>query len=100
MIELNLFLSASLILIIFWASFEQAGGLLNIYAYEKTDRYIDILDFEIPASWFQSINPFLIILLGYSVSVFWITLHKHKFLTTSIFKIAVGIILWVWASFS
>ena len=40
--RIKLILIASLILIIFWASFEQAGGLLNIYAYEKTDRYIDI----------------------------------------------------------
>ena len=91
--RIKLILIASLILIIFWASFEQAGGLLNIYAYQKTDRYVDILEFEIPASWFQSINPLLIILLGYSVSVFWIVLHKYRFLTTSIFKIAVGIII-------
>ena len=53
---------ASLILIIFWASFEQAGGLMNIFAYEKTNRYSDLINFEIPASWFQSINPLLIIL--------------------------------------
>lgn len=30
------------IVIIFWGSFEQAGGLMNIYAKEKTDRLISI----------------------------------------------------------
>ena len=83
----------SLILVIFWASFEQAGGLLNIFAYEKTNRYLSFLNMEIPASWFQSINPLLIIVLGYSVSVFWMFLKKKHMLATSIFKISIGIII-------
>ena len=36
---------------------------MNIYAFEKTDRFFDIIDFEVPASWFQSINPLLIVIL-------------------------------------
>tara|TARA_Y100000591_G_scaffold316012_1_gene324196 strand:+ start:144 stop:1469 length:1326 start_codon:yes stop_codon:yes gene_type:complete len=91
--RVKLILISSLILVIFWASFEQAGGLLNIFAYEKTNRYISLLNFEIPASWFQSINPLLIIVLGYSVSVFWINLKKRGMLATSIFKISIGIII-------
>ena len=91
--RVKLILISSLILVIFWASFEQAGGLLNIFAYEKTDRYVSLLNFEIPASWFQSINPLLIIILGYSVSVFWLKLKKKKILATSIFKISIGIII-------
>ncbi len=91
--RVKLILISSLILVIFWASFEQAGGLLNIFAYEKTDRYVSLLNFEIPASWFQSINPLLIIVLGYSVSVFWMKLKKKKILATSIFKISIGIII-------
>ncbi len=91
--RIKLILISSLILVIFWASFEQAGGLLNIFAYEKTNRYFSLLNFEIPASWFQSINPLLIIVLGYSVSVFWIYLKKKSMLATSIFKISIGIII-------
>ena len=34
---------------IFWASFEQAGGLMNLYASEKTDRMVGA--FEVPAGW-------------------------------------------------
>ena len=91
--RVKLILISSLILVIFWASFEQAGGLLNIFAYEKTNRYISLLNLEIPASWFQSINPLLIIVLGYSVSVFWVYLKKRRMLATSIFKISIGIII-------
>ncbi|PPR41692.1 MAG: hypothetical protein CFH30_00695, partial [Alphaproteobacteria bacterium MarineAlpha8_Bin1] len=91
--RVKLILISSLILVIFWASFEQAGGLLNIFAYEKTNRYLSFLNTEIPASWFQSINPLLIIVLGYSVSVFWMYLKKRGMLATSIFKISIGIII-------
>ena len=91
--RIKLILIASLALIIFWASFEQAGGLMNIYAFEKTDRYLEFMDFEIPASWFQSINPLLIILLGFYVSAFWIFLSKKKLLCSSIFKISTGLII-------
>ena len=84
---------ASLILIIFWASFEQAGGLMNIFAFEKTDRNLYFINWEIPASWFQSINPLLIILLGLYISGFWLFLQKKKIISSSIFKIAIGIIV-------
>ena len=90
--RLKLIVLASGILIIFWASFEQAGGLLNIYAYQKTDRFISYINFEIPASWFQSINPLLIILLGFSVSSFWLWFQK-KSKSSSIFKMSIGIII-------
>ena len=91
--RIKLILIASLILIIFWASFEQAGGLMNIYAFEKTDRNLDFINFEVPASWFQSINPLMIILLGFHVSAFWIFLKKKKIISSSLFKISVGIII-------
>ena len=45
--------------VLFWAAFEQAGGLMNIYAQEKTDRMIGA--FEVPAGWFQSLNPLFIV---------------------------------------
>ena len=43
--RIKLIVLASFILIIFWASFEQAGGLMNIFAYQKTDRFIGFLNF-------------------------------------------------------
>ncbi len=63
--------------VLFWASFEQAGGLMNIYASEKTNRMVESLHFEIPAGWFQSINPLFIILLAPIFSVIWVNLGKY-----------------------
>ena len=66
---------------------------MNIFAYEKTDRFIDFLNFEVPASWFQSINPLLIILFGFFVSALWLSFQRKGFLSSSIFKMAIGIII-------
>ena len=52
-------------IVLFWAAFEQAGGLMNLYAAEKTDRMVGA--FEVPAGWFQSVNPLFIVLLGPAV---------------------------------
>jgi len=60
--------------IFFWAGFEQAGGTFNLFALESTNRMI--FDWEIPASWFQSINPLCIILFAPVASALWIGLGK------------------------
>lgn len=36
-----------IIVIVFWGAFEQAGGLMNLYASDKTDRLISILNLDI-----------------------------------------------------
>ena len=56
-------------IVLFWAAFEQAGGLMNLYAAEKTDRFIG--GFEVPAGWFQSVNPLFIVLLAPLFSAMW-----------------------------
>ena len=64
-----------LLVIIFWGAFEQAGGLMNLYASDKTDRILSFsLPFignEVPASWFQSLNAMFIIFLGTTVAGYW-----------------------------
>jgi len=55
--------------VLFWAAFEQAGGLMNIYANDKTDRMVGA--FEVPAGWFQSLNPLFIVLLAPIFSAMW-----------------------------
>jgi POT family proton-dependent oligopeptide transporter len=54
---------------IFWASFEQAGGLMNLF----TDKFVrrDVGSFLVPTGWFQSLNPLFILLLGIPFSVLW-----------------------------
>lgn len=64
--------------IFFWTVFEQKGAALNLIAKENLDRVITIFghSFEIPATWFQSVNPFFIILLAPLFSKVWIMLGK------------------------
>jgi proton-dependent oligopeptide transporter, POT family len=47
--------------ILFFAGYEQAGSTLNLF----TDRYtrLEAFGFAIPSSWFQSVQPFFVILL-------------------------------------
>jgi POT family proton-dependent oligopeptide transporter len=48
---------------LFWATYEQQGNTLVLWADDHTDRYIDLLVWhgEIPITWFQAFNPLLII---------------------------------------
>jgi POT family proton-dependent oligopeptide transporter len=55
--------------VLFWGAYEQQGGLMNLYANEKVDRFIG--SFEVPAGWFQSVNPFFIVTLGPIFAALW-----------------------------
>ncbi|MFA4851115.1 MAG: peptide MFS transporter [Bacteroidales bacterium] len=58
----------------FWMGFEQAGGTFNLYAKDFINR--KICGWEIPTEWFQSINPFLILIFGIPFSALWLYLTK------------------------
>ena len=75
--------------VFFWAGFEQAGSSLSLY----TDSYIDrkIGSFEVPSSWFQSVNPLFIVLLAPLFAMFWNSKFGKK-LTTPV-KMGVGMII-------
>ncbi len=77
--------------IVFWMGFEQAGGTLNLFADNKTER--TLFGSEFPASFFQSINPFLIFALAPVFSIFWARLDSTRFKLTSSAKMGVGLIL-------
>jgi POT family proton-dependent oligopeptide transporter len=80
-----------LLVIVFWGAFEQAGGLMNIYASEKTNRML--MGWEVPASWFQSLNAMFIIFLGTSVAAYWAKRKLKGKLSTGLFKMIVGLII-------
>jgi POT family proton-dependent oligopeptide transporter len=77
-----------IIVLIFWASFEQAGGLMNLYANDYTDRVV--LGWEVPAAWLQGLNSFFIITTGPIVAWIWISLAKRNVNLSSIFKMGLG----------
>jgi POT family proton-dependent oligopeptide transporter len=78
-------------IVLFWAAFEQAGGLMNLYASEKTDRMIGA--FEVPAGWFQSVNPLFIVLLGPLFSMMWSGLGRRGSSPPTPRKMAAGLVL-------
>jgi len=82
-----LFLSF-IIIIAFWAAFEQAGGLMNIYTDSKVDKML--LGWEIPTSWFQSLNPFFIMVFGTLVATFWLKRQRSNKEASTLFKMAIG----------
>lgn len=89
--RVKVLLISFLMIIIFWGAFEQAGGLMNLYAKQKTDRML--MGFEIPASWFQSLNAFFIVTLAVVVGGIWMRIKAKGKEASSIFKIAVGILV-------
>jgi POT family proton-dependent oligopeptide transporter len=80
-----------LLVIVFWGAFEQAGGLMNIYASEKTNRML--MGWEVPASWFQSLNAMFIIIFGTVVAAYWAKRKLNGKLSTSLFKMILGLII-------
>ncbi|SDD57590.1 proton-dependent oligopeptide transporter, POT family [Pricia antarctica] len=90
--RIKVLLISFLLIILFWAAFEQAGGLMNLYAKQKTDRDFFGL-FVVPASVFQSVNSFFIITLATVVGAFWLKWRKKGKESSSLFKIAVGMII-------
>ena len=86
--RVKVLLLSFLIVIVFWGAFEQAGGLMNIYTLEKTNRVI--AGMTIPASVFQSLNAAFIILLGTSVAGYWASRSSKNKEASSLFKMAIG----------
>jgi POT family proton-dependent oligopeptide transporter len=80
-----------LLVILFWGAFEQAGGLMNIYTMDKTDRML--FEWMVPASWFQSINAMFIIFFGTTVAAFWANRKLKGKVSSSLFKMIVGLII-------
>jgi len=75
--------------IFFWSAFEQAGASLTLFADAQTERHIG--GWEMPASWFQSINPLGIILLAPLFSMLWVGLGNRKKEPPSPLKMALGL---------
>ncbi|WP_312090167.1 peptide MFS transporter [Chryseobacterium sp.] len=75
--------------VFFWAGFEQAGSSLSLY----TDKFINrtVFGFEIPTSWFQSVNPIFIVTLAPLFAMFWSSKLGKK-LSTPV-KMGVGMII-------
>ena len=85
---LVLFVPAAL----FWATYEQAGNTIVLWADANTDRTIDLLGIgaEIPTTWFLAFNPFMIFAFTPFVVAFWTRQATRGSEPSTIAKMALG----------
>lgn len=79
-----------LVQVLFWAGYEQAGSNFNLFAERYTD--LSVFGYGFPASWFQSENPLLILLLAPFFAWLWIWLGQRKLDPSTPLKFALGMI--------
>jgi POT family proton-dependent oligopeptide transporter len=74
---------------VFWLAFEQAGSSLNLFTDMRTDRMLG--GFEVPTTWFQSVNAGLIFLLAPLFAGLWSWLGRRGRDPRQAVKIALGL---------
>jgi len=75
----------------FWSGFEQAGSTLNLFTERFTDR--NILGWEIPTSYFQSVNSLFIIIFAPIFGALWVWLGRRNLEPSSPLKFTFGLLL-------
>lgn len=78
--------------VVFWAVYEQQGNTMQTWADEKTVWPI-IAGFQIPATWFQSFNPFFIFTLAPLLDMFWGWQSRKGTEPSSVSKMAIGCVV-------
>lgn len=76
---------------VFWSGFEQAGSSLTLFADRYTERML--FSFEVPAGWFQSLNPFYIVVLAPIFASVWVKLARRQLDPSMPAKFALGLII-------
>ena len=72
----------------FWATYEQQGNTIALWANDYTDRTIG--SFLIPTTWFQAINPFLIFAFTPLILAQWRGQAEHRREPSTVLKMAYG----------
>ncbi|HEX7338632.1 MAG TPA: peptide MFS transporter [Rhodanobacteraceae bacterium] len=75
---------------LFWAGYEQAGSNFNLFAERYTQ--LSVFGWGFPASWFQSENSLLIILMAPFFAWLWIWLGKRHMDPNTPLKFALGMV--------
>lgn len=80
-----------IIVIVFWGAYEQAGGLMNLYARDKIDRVM--FGFTVPTSFLQALHAFYVIIIGVPIAYFWTRWRNKGKEDSSLFKMGVGTVI-------
>ncbi len=81
-----LFVPASL----FWGTYEQQGNTIVLWASDFTDRHL-VAGFEIPVTWFQALNPFMIFAFTPFIVALWRWQGARE--PSTVAKLAIGLFL-------
>jgi POT family proton-dependent oligopeptide transporter len=77
---------------LFWATYEQSGNTIALWADEHTNRTVNLLfaTAEIPVTWFQAFNPFMIFAFTPFVIAFWAWQSRRGSEPSTVTKMALG----------
>jgi POT family proton-dependent oligopeptide transporter len=77
---------------LFWATYEQQGNTIALWADDHTDRSINLLVWhgEIPTTWFQSFNPFMIFAFTPFVVALWAWQAQRGSEPSTVTKMSLG----------
>ena len=76
---------------VFWMIYDQTGSTLNLFATNQTN--LSVFGWHFPSSWFQSVNPLLIIILAPVFAWMWESLGKRNRDPSTPNKFATGLLL-------
>ncbi|MEU9773593.1 peptide MFS transporter [Streptomyces sp. NPDC047968] len=77
--------------VLFWMIYDQSGSLLTLFADNKTDRVIG--GWEFPTSWYQSVNPAMVIILAPLFAALWVKLARRNREPSTVAKFALAMLL-------
>ncbi len=77
---------------LFWATYEQQGNTIALWADDYTDRTIDLIVWrgEIPTTWFQAFNPFMIFAFTPFIVALWAWQAKRGSEPSTVVKMSIG----------
>jgi len=77
---------------LFWATYEQQGNTIALWADAQTDRTLNLLvtTVEIPVTWFQAFNPFMIFAFTPFVVTLWSWQARRGREPSTVTKMALG----------
>jgi POT family proton-dependent oligopeptide transporter len=88
----------SVFVIFFWAAYEQSGNTMTLWADANTNRMLPVFLAtsrlrEIPASWFQSVNPGFVVILTPVMAAIWGWFARRGGEPSTPAKMMIGLVL-------
>ncbi|XGC82364.1 peptide MFS transporter [Bdellovibrio bacteriovorus] len=80
-----------LVTIFFWGVYEQQGNTLQLWADQSTDW--NFFGWEIPSTWYQSFNPFIIFLAAPVLDRYWGWQARRNKEASTVTKMAIGCVM-------